>query len=218
MKKIAFLLVIFAASTASAYPQVLNEILKRMDTHQKALNSLRADLTINKFSLQFGGTFTKEGALKYLPVKNKPPVLRIDSTKPAPESFLIVGNQSVGYLPDQKTAYIGLASNDGINLLLLFLSMPGANLKADYTLRNIGEEKAGGTIPAWHLELTPKTAGDYKTIELWIDGNGMPVQAKLIENNGDWTSVLFGNLQKNVVFNASEFKVNLPKGTKIVKD
>src|SRR5215203_5562364 len=210
MKKTALLLFIFAFSTTSVFPQVI-EILKRMDAHQKALKTLRADLTISKFSLLFGGTFTKEGALQFLPAKDKP-VLRIDSTKPAPESFLIVGNQSIVYLPDRKTAYTGARSDAGINLLLLFLSISKANLAIAYTVSYAGEEKVG-TIRAWHLELTPKAAKNYKIIELWVDGNGMPVQSKITENNGDWTSIVLGNLQTNVAIKGSDFKIDLPKGT-----
>jgi outer membrane lipoprotein-sorting protein len=46
----------------------------------------------------------------------------------------------------------------------------------------------------------------------------MLIQSKFIEPGGDWTSILFGNLEKNVVFKNSEFKVDLPKGTTIVKN
>jgi outer membrane lipoprotein-sorting protein len=134
MKKIALLLFIFAFSCVSAFSQV-NEILKRMDAHQKALRSMRADITISKFSVLFGGTFTKEGAIKFVPVKNKPPILRIDSTKPAPESFLVVGNQYALYLPDQKTAYTGVPGDSGIISMLLFLNMSKENLTADYNVK-----------------------------------------------------------------------------------
>ena len=217
MKKIALLLFIFAFSSVSARPQV-NEVLRRMDVHGKALRSLRAELTISKFSAQLGGTLTKEGALKFLPVKNKPPVLRIDSTKPAPESFSVVGNKYALYLPEQKTAYTGTPDDAGIISMLLFLNMPKESLAAAYSVRYVGEVKVGGTIPAWQLELTPKTAGNYKTVELRIDVNGMPLHLKFIEASGDWTSILLGNLQKNVVFKATEFKVDLPKGTTLVKN
>lgn len=65
MKKIALLFVIFVFSSVSASAQTA-EILKRMEQHQKALKSLQANITINKFSVQFGGNYTKEGDIKYL--------------------------------------------------------------------------------------------------------------------------------------------------------
>jgi outer membrane lipoprotein-sorting protein len=218
MTKIALLLFIFAFSSLSARPQVVNEILKRMDAHGKALRSLRAEVTINKFSAQLGGTLIKEGTLKLLTVKNKPPVLRIDSTKPAPESFSVVGNRYALYLPERKTAYTGTTDDAGIVSMLVFLDMPKDSLLAVYNVRYVGEVKVVGTIPAWQLELTPKTAGNYKTVELRIDVNGMPLHLKFIEASGDWTSILLGNLQKNVVFKSTEFMVDLPKGTTLVKN
>jgi outer membrane lipoprotein-sorting protein len=45
----------------------------------------------------------------------------------------------------------------------------------------------------------------------------MTIQAKIVENNNDSTTVLLSNLQKNVNLDPSKFKVNIPKGTKEVK-
>jgi len=45
----------------------------------------------------------------------------------------------------------------------------------------------------------------------------MPIQAKVIEKNNDTTTVLLSNFEKNAKINASQFKVNLPKGTQIIK-
>lgn len=84
------LLFITAFLSVPAFPQIVMQIVKRMDSHQKALRSLRADVTINKFSVQFGGTYTKEGAVKFIPANDY--FVRLDSTKPVTESFLAVKN------------------------------------------------------------------------------------------------------------------------------
>jgi outer membrane lipoprotein-sorting protein len=97
------------------------------------------------------------------------------------------------------------------------MNMSKAQLQANYTVKYLGQANVAGGIPTWHLELVPKTAQKYKSAELWVDGNGMPIQAKVVENNNDTTTVLLSNLQKNVTLNASIFKIDLPKGTKIVK-
>jgi outer membrane lipoprotein-sorting protein len=216
MRKIAFLFIFLVLSSVSAAAQV-PAILNRMDTHRKALRSLRADLTISKFSVQSAGTYTKEGALTILPTKNSS-LVRVDSTRPETENFLIVENQYLVYLPNQKTAYTGTAVDSQKILFSFFSDLSKETLRADYNIVYTGEEKVGGTIPAWHLELTPKIPQNYQTIELWIDANGMAIQVKIIENNGDWTNTLLANLQKNVVIKAAEFKISLPKGTKIIKN
>ena len=218
MRKIMLLLVIFAFSSVSALSQnVIGEILKRMDAHQKSLQTLQADITTTKFSVQFGGTFTKEGTLTFLPKVNEY-YLRIDSTIPAPESFSIIKNQYLLYLPSLKTAYTGKTSDSQKNLLLIFSNLSKKNLKSDYNIRYIGQEKVNDKTPAWKLELTPKTAKNYKTLELWIDATGMPIQSKAIENNDDWTNVMFENIEKNIKINASIFAIQLPKETKIIKN
>jgi outer membrane lipoprotein-sorting protein len=45
----------------------------------------------------------------------------------------------------------------------------------------------------------------------------MPIQAKVIENNNDSTTVLLSNIEKNANINASQFEVKLPKDVTIVK-
>ncbi len=215
MKKFALLLFIFTFSSVPVFAQ-LSEILKRIEQHQKALKSLSADLTIAKFSLQFGGTYTKECVIKFLPVNDYS--LRIDSTKPSAESFLVIKNQYLLYQPDFKLAYTGIMTDSQKNTLVLFSFLLKDKLKANYNLKYLGEEKVNGAIPAWHLELTPKIATNYKTVELWVDGNGMPIQSKIIENNGDWTTVFLGNLQKNISIKVSDFKIDLPKATKLIKN
>jgi outer membrane lipoprotein-sorting protein len=50
-----------------------------------------------------------------------------------------------------------------------------------------------------------------------VDGNGMPIQAKVTENNNDTTTVLLTKLQKNVTVNGKDFEVSLPKDVKVVK-
>lgn len=215
MKKSALLFLVFAFSTVSAFPQV-NEIMKRMDAHQKALKTLGADIKITKFSVELGGTYTKEGTVKFLPSKET--ALKIDSTKPAPESFLALKNQYLIYLPDLKTAYSGIITDSQKNTFMIFSVLSNKNLRADYNIAYTGQEKVNGAIPTFHLELKPKTAQSYQTIELWVDGNGMPLQSKIIENNGDSTTVFLENLRKNIVINVNEFQIKLPKGTKLIKN
>ena len=218
MRKIALPVIIFVLLSVCSAPAQVAEILKRVETHRSALKSLRADLTISRFSAQSGGTYIKESVLAILLPKNNRNLIRLNSTKPETENFLIVENQYLVYLPNRKTAYTGTATDPQKNLFFLFSDLSRERLRADYNVVYKGNETVGGVIPAWQLELTPKTPQSYQTIELWIDANGMPIQFRITEASGDWTNVLLASLQKNVVINAAEFKIALPKGTKIIKD
>ncbi len=224
MRKIVFLLVIFVFTAISDSAQI-NEILKRMDAHRNALKSLRADFAISKFSVESGETSKKEGVVKYLPLKNDY-ALRVDSTKPMPESFVISRNQYLLYLPNfdlfylpiRQIAYTGTLTDQHKNMFVIFSNLSKDGLKADYNIRFTGEEKVNEKTPTWHLELLPKTAGNFKKIELWVDGNGMPIQSKTTETGGDSTSLLLTNLMKNVVLRAADFKIEFPKDTQIIKN
>ena len=61
--------------------------------------------------------------------------------------------------------------------------------------------------------MTPKTRTNYKSAEVWVDGNGMPVRSKVIEHNNDSTTVTLSNLQKNVPVNTKVFVIDFPKKT-----
>jgi outer membrane lipoprotein-sorting protein len=218
MRKIVLLVVIFVFSTVPALAQV-TEILKRMDVHRKVLKSLRADLSVNKFSVQMGGIYRKEGVLTMVPQKNNNFIfIRVDAALPETENFLIVQNQYLVYLPDQKIAYTGTATDSQKNLFFLFSDFSEKELKSDHAISYAGQEKVGGTIQTWHLELIPKTPKSYQKIELWIDANGMPIQLKINETSGDWTNVLLSNLNKNVRLNMAELTIKLPKNTKVIKN
>jgi len=206
-------------SEAKAQP-ILQEILKRMEAHRSNLTSLQASVTMSKFDKVVDETDNYEGSVAYLPLKGKDPLIRIDWTKPAAETFAVAGGKYVIFRPRLKQAIVGKtkeAKGSGkAGGALSFMNMSKDELKTNYTIKYLGQENISGSIPTWHLQLTPKTAASYNSAELWVDGNGMPLQAKVFEKNGDATTVLLSGLQKNVTFNASRFKVDLPKGTKII--
>lgn len=214
-----FVINIFAAAEAKAQ-NVLPEILKRMDAHQKALTSLKANVMMDTFNAQLDEHDLREGTALYVPAKGRDALVRIDWTKPVEESLAVVNKQYVLYQPRKKTALTGNADSakgGGNSGALAFMGMSKEQLRANYSVVYLGQETISGGIQTWHLKLTPKQAQKYKFAELWIDGNGMPLQAKIVENNDDATTVLLSNLQKNVSIPASQFKIILPKDVKPTK-
>ena len=193
----------------------LNEILKRMETHRNTLTSLRTNVTMVKVNRQLNETDATEGTAVYLPAKGRDALIRIDWTKPIQETLAVVNKKYVIYTPRRKQAIIGNASNvkgsGKANNLFTFISMSKDQIKANYTVGYLGQEKVSGGIETWHLEMTPKNPTSYKSAEMWVDGNGMPIQIKITENNNDTNTIYLSNIEKNVAINASKFKVNLPK-------
>lgn len=210
----------FAVTEAKAQ-SILNEILKRMDSHYKLLKSLKADIKRVKTDTTLGESDEYTGNLVLLPGKGRNFSVRLDWRKPKEENLSIVNGQYVAYVPSIKRAYTGSsnsakASEKGGNVLRI-MSMSKEELKANYDIQYLGQEQVTGAIQTWHLKLTPKTKASYKFAELWVDGDGMPIQAKIVALNNDTDEVLISNLQKNVSIDGSIFSINLPKGTELVK-
>jgi len=210
---------LIGAGEASA--QNLTEIFNRMDAHNKALTSLRANVTMEKMNAQLGGIVDKtEGRVQYLPQRNKNPYVRIDWIKPE-ESMAVVNKQYIIFRPLLKQ-YIrgstdkarGNASSAGA---LAFMNMSRAEIRKNYDAKFLNTATLSNGVRAWHIRLTPKVKTSYQWAEVWVDANGMPVQTRILEANNDTTTVLLTNIEKNVRIEASAFKIDIPKGTKLLK-
>lgn len=218
---LALMFVFGAFAVTDAKAQVLNEILKRMDDHYKALTSLKADVTRERMNFQLNEKDVQQGKIVLLPGKGTRFSVRLDWSKPKEEILSVVNGQYVAYIPGIKRAYTGSSSSKtakekGGNVLSI-MSMSREELKANYNVQYLGQEQVAGGIPTWRLKLTPKAAASFKFAELWVDGNGMPLQGKVVAPNDDTDTVLLQNLSKNTTVSGSIFKVNIPKGTEVVK-
>ena len=214
---------LFSASASDAAGQdILRQILKRMDDNNKSLTSVKGNIKMNKFNAQLGENDLTEGDISYLPGRSEKQLfVRIDWTKPVVEHLAIANGEYVLYRPRTKQAIVGkvdsVKGSQKTGGALAFMSMTKAQLSENYSVRYIGDETVSSGAKAFHLELTPKKPTSYKSAELWVDSNGMPVQAKIIEKNNDATTVLLFNIQRNATVKASAFKLSPPKGTAIVR-
>jgi len=218
----AFLFVIFAF-VMQTKAQVVNEILNRIESHRKAVSTLRSDITMGKFDPSLGEWTYSKGKVILVAKSNniKEGLFRVDWKEPREEILAVIKGKYVVYTPSLKQAYTGDASAKEAQSkggsIFSFLSMSKAELNANYTSKLLGEEKLDKTIPAWHLTFVPKTASKYKNADIWVDGNGMILQIRLVPTSGDESYVRLINIEENVALNTAQFIVNLPPGTKIIK-
>lgn len=210
---------IFGSLSVTETKAQLQEILNRMDANNKSLQSLRANAMMVKYDSLLKESESREGKTIYLPSKAREPFVRIDWTKPE-ETLATSNGVYVLYRPRLGQAITGKtkeAKGSGkAGGALSFINMSKAQLKANYSIQYIGAEKLSNGTETVHLQLTPKAVTSYKMAEVWVDKDGMPVQAKVIETNNDWTTILLSNIQKNITINAKEFKVSLPPKTDII--
>ena len=219
----AFVFVISAASATAVSAQgILSDILKRMDSNNKGLKSLKSSIKMSKHNAQLDEYDLYEGTVQYLPAPVKEQIkVRIDWAKPVVEHLAVGGGQYILYRPRLEQAIVGKVDNAkqgaGAGGALAFMSMNRAQLKANYDVVYIGEETVNGSVKTWHIQLTPKTATSYKGADLWVDVNGMPVQAKVVEKNNDSTTVQLTNIERNATVKGDVFAIKPPKNTKIIQ-
>lgn len=211
-----------ASSTAVSAQGILAEILKRMDDNNKGLKSLKSSIKMSKHNSQLDEYDVSEGTVQYLPAANKDQIrVRIDWAKPMVEHLSVGQGQYILYRPRLEQAIVGKVDkaqgSANASGALAFMSMNRAQLKANYDVTYLGEATVNGSVKTWHLKLTPKATGTYKSAELWVDPNGMPVQAKVFEKNNDSTTIQLTNIERNATVASSVFQLKPPKGTKIIQ-
>jgi len=217
---LTFVLSVLTVSETSA--QRTSEALKRMDAHFKALKSLKADVKMEKYNKQVTETDVYTGAIKYVPKSvNGKMYIRIDWEKPVEERMAVVGNEYLIYRVKQQQVYAGKTSgaknNANASNALAFMSMSRKELADNFTYRDLGTETVAGGTQTIHLELTPKTAANYKMAHLWVDSNGMPVMIRIVENNDDTMTLLLSNLKKNEKLDGRDFTIDYPKSIKPIR-
>ena len=217
----AALFAIFSAAPASAQG-VLSDILKRMDANNKGLKSLKSSIKMSKHNAQLDEYDLYEGTVQYLPAPVKEKIrVRIDWAKPVVEHLAVGGGEYILYRPRLEQAIVGKVDNAkgnaGAGGALAFMSMNRAQLKANYEVTYVGEETVNGNVRTWHIQLIPKSATSYKSADLWVDVNGMPVQAKVVEKNNDSTTIQLTNIERNATVKGEVFAIKPPKNTKIIQ-
>lgn len=216
---LTFLFNAFAVTETRAQG-VLNEILKRMETHRASLKTMQSDVTMVKHDALLDEDDTLKGVVKYIPGKTENDMyIRIDWTKPD-EQLAVIKTEYMLYRKPLKQVIIGKVgkAKNSANAggALSFMSMSKGQLKANYSPEYLGRETLKSGTSAVHLKLIPKSAQKYKYAELWVDDDGMPLQMKIVEKNGDSTTVLLSNVKKNPSINTNDFTINYPKDTKVI--
>lgn len=218
----AMAIMMFAAGTRDASAQgPLTTILERMDTHNKTLQSVQANVTMEKVNSQLGEKDTYIGRTSYLTQIKGKRYMRLDWDKPAVEQISVIGDDYQLYKPSINQVYTGRVDKSknsaGAGNALAFMSMNRAQLKANYAVAYLGDEAVSGNGMTWHIQLTPKAGASYKSAELWVNTDGMPVQGKVVEQNNDTTTVTLSGIKKNITINPSIFKLSYPGNTKKIQ-
>jgi outer membrane lipoprotein-sorting protein len=200
-------------------PQLLTGILNKMEKAHQEMKSLKADLIQETTNSQIGITDTLFGAILYKPAEGKAKgKLRIDYSKPNKDIVALVGENFTLYQPRINQALkttIAKASKGSKVGPLYGLDSSLKSVVGTYNIDYLRDEAINGQ-PATVIRLTPKTNGQFNSIDIWVLQNGLPSQWKVIDRNGDHAIYTLKNLQLNSNIPDSAFNINLPNGTKVI--
>lgn len=218
---VALIFVFGSIAISETNAQGVTTVLTKMDKYYNARQNLQADIMMEKRNNQLDETDVSQGKVWYVPAKGKEQMaIRLNWLKPTEESLLVLSGLYKLSRPRLKMEYRGKVekakNNANVAGPLSFMSMSKKQLNDNYTTKILGEETLKDGTRTIRLQLTPKKTQKYKLAEVWVDGNGKPLQMKVIENNNDSTTVLLTNTKDNVEFPRDIWQLNTPKGTEII--
>jgi outer membrane lipoprotein-sorting protein len=201
---------------------LVSSIFNKMERNRRDLKSLRAGISMEKYNAQIKDSDKRTGTVIYLPGAGRNASVRVDWKSPVQEILAVADGQYTMFSPRRKTAWVGDAnsknSNTKVSSVLGFgLNASAAQLKSSFNVQDPYDETLWGGVGTTHLKLVPKGSASFQYEEIWVDGSGMPIQTKVVEKNGDSTTVRLMNVEKNAQVSKNDFKLELGSDVKKVR-
>jgi outer membrane lipoprotein-sorting protein len=224
MKRRIFSFTLIALLAAAAGPRreslangKVDEILANMQKAAANITTIQAKMDQTKRNMQIGGTERYRGEVFFKHVSKGNDKVKVVYSIPKGQTLWVVGEAITLYQAEINQAITttrSAAASKGDEYAFIatpYTSVP--ELKRQYNIAYLGDDQGMAK-----LELTPKTSSSIKNLTLWVDQTTwLPVRSTVVESNGTPTSFIFTDLKKNQGIPDSTFKVELPKGTKIVR-
>ena len=214
-------LFVFPARTNGQGAGLVSSVLNRLEKNRQTLKTLRAGISVVKYNSQLGVEDKYSGIVIYMPTAGRQAAVRIDWSSPRREVLAVNNNKYTIFRPALNVAYTGDSrrmKDNKANGLMEMMNMSRQQLEARFQpVKDVREETLWGGVSTIHLTLVPKGSAGYKWAEVWIDSAGMPVQTKIVEKNGDATTMRLSGMERNIKISPEEFSLKLDSSVKIVK-
>ena len=219
---LASALVSFPKASNAQSAGLVSSVLSRMERNRQTLKSLKASLSMEKYNAQLRDKDNYSGWVLYQPGSGRDASVRIEWQKPRHEILAVSNGKYTLFRPSLNQAFEGKAGSvkgkGSAGGVLDMMYMSKAQLEARFKpVEDVREETLWGGVSTIHLTLVPKSDGSFKYAEIWVDGGGMPVQTKIVEKNGDATTMRLSGMERNLKISSSEFDLKLDSSVKIVK-
>lgn len=213
----------FVSAPKSASAQsagLVSSVLNRMERNRQSLRSLKASLSMEKYNAQLRDSDRYSGTLHYVPGAGRTASIRIEWQKPQHEILAVSNDKFTLFRPRLNMAYVGSSKSkkNSAGGLTEMMYLSRQQLEARFQpVQDVREETLWGGVSTIHLTLVPKGNQNFKYAEIWVDGGGMPVQTKIVEKNGDATTMRLLNMERNPRIPGDLFDLKLDSNVKIVK-
>ena len=213
----------FVSAPKSANAQsagLVSSVLNRMERNRQSLRSLKASLSMEKYNAQLRDSDRYSGTLHYVPGAGRTASIRIEWQKPQHEILAVSNDKFTLFRPRLNMAYVGSSKSkkNSAGGLTEMMYLSRQQLEARFQpVQDVREETLWGGVSTIHLTLVPKGNASFKYAEIWVDGGGMPVQTKIVEKNGDATTMRLLNMERNPKISGDLFVLKLDSNVKIVK-
>jgi outer membrane lipoprotein-sorting protein len=215
-----FILVLCICAMAFQTDPELQKVFNQMDATAKTFRSFTASFTQKKYTAVLREFDTPaKGDFYYARAKDGSALLRKEETSPGKSILTIKNGVATFYQPNIKEAQIyNLGKNkDKAEYLAIGINQSPAKLQENFNVSYQGSEPINGK-PCSILLLKPKNpkeAAYFAAITVWFSkSNGIPLQNKMQEPNGDYLLIDFFDEKLNASIPNSRFDQKL-QGVKV---
>jgi len=201
---------------------LVSSVLNRMERNRQSLKSLKASLSMEKYNAQLREKDNYSGWVLYAPASGRNASVRIEWQKPQHEILAVANGKYRLYRPRLNQVIEGKSGSvkggGGAGGVMDMMYMSKQQLEQRFEpVQDVREESLWGGVSTIHLTLVPKGSAGYKYAEIWVDSAGMPVQTKIVERNGDATTMRLSGMERNPKVSSDDFNLKLDPGVKIIK-
>jgi outer membrane lipoprotein-sorting protein len=201
---------------------LVSSVLNRMERNRQSLKSLKAGLSMEKYNAQLREKDNYSGWVLYAPASGRNASVRIEWEKPQHEILAVANGKYRLYRPRLNQVIEGKAGSvkgqGGAGGVMDMMYMSKQQLETKFEpVQDVREESLWGGVSTIHLTLVPKGNAGYKYAEIWVDSGGMPVQTKIVEKNGDATTMRLSGMERNARVSPDDFNLKLDSSVKIIK-
>jgi outer membrane lipoprotein carrier protein len=189
-------------------PADAGAVLRSLEEAGRALRTLQASFTETKVLVLLDEKTESRGTV----LLQVPGRFRWNYEAPQESVVLVKDGRFARYFPKSKQVFRGEAKGEAD--LLVGFGPGAAGLGKKYEATLVGEEGVG-EVRTYVLDLKPRSgqSGLFSAIRLYVDeARFVPVQTRLTEPTGDFTTVRFEKMRINEKLPPGAFELSLPKG------